>query len=62
MYMYVSRYNFKIMKTFLLLIAIIFATTQALPFTELAHQEWAAFKVIKSVVSMEKANYNRAIL
>ena len=48
------------MKTFLPLIAIIFATTQALPFTDLDHQEWVAFKVIKSIV-LEKAS-NRAIL
>ncbi|XP_043529776.1 procathepsin L-like [Frieseomelitta varia] len=33
------------MKTFLPLIAIVFATTQALPFTELTHQEWASFKM-----------------
>ena len=54
MYMYVSRYNFKIMKTFLLLIATIIAMAQAVSFFELVNQEWTTFKVIKSIVSMDK--------
>ncbi len=45
MYMYVFRYNFKIMKTFLLLIATIFATAQAVSFFELVNQEWTTFKM-----------------
>ena len=50
MYMCVSRYNFKIMKSFLLLIATIFATAQAVSFFESVDQEWTTFKVMKSVI------------